>query len=203
MNMILFFPRQAHRRACSALVLLLAASCGPREEAPPAQGEAAALPAVQAPGGPDPCSVLTAAEIQAAVGWTVARSEPRSGRGYSNCTWSSEKGTTVLPPETVEAGIIPCLTNFPCTTIDMPKQFATSAAMAEFRRNVYKGTSYEAANPSVEPVDGLGVPAVLHELGGLYSLEMFLGVEKTAFVTLWASADAARSLGEKVLSRLR
>jgi hypothetical protein len=47
------------------------------------------------------------------------------------------------------------------------------------------------------------VPAVIHELGGLYSMEMFLGGEKMAFVTLWAGADAARSLGEKVLARVR
>lgn len=183
-----------------ATFLLLAGACAGRES-PPAQ-EAAAPPAAAA-SGIDPCSILTAEEIQAAVGWAVARSEPRSGTGYANCTWSSDKGTTAMPPETVEAGLIPCFTNFPCTTVDMPKQFASSAAMAEFRRGLYQGTSYEAMNPTVEPVEGLGVPAIIHELGGLYSMEAFLGEGRMAFVTLWTGADAARSLGEKVLERVR
>jgi hypothetical protein len=183
-----------------ATLLLLAGACAGRES-PPAE-EAAAPPAASA-SGIEPCSTLTVEEIQAAVGWTVARSEPKSSPGYFSCTWASEKGGSVLPPETVEAGITSCFTNIPCSTIDMPGQFANSAAMAEFRRGVYKGTSYEAMNPMVEPVEGLGVPAVVHEIGGMYSMEMFLDDGKTAFVTLWTGADAARSLGEKVLARVR
>ena len=183
-----------------ATFLLLSGACAGRES-PPAQ-EAAAPPAAAA-SGIEPCSTLTPEEIQAAVGWTVARSDPKSSPGYFSCTWASAKGGSVMPPETVEAGITMCFTNIPCSNVDMPGQFANSAAMAELRRGVYKGTSYEAMNPMVEPVEGLGVPAVIHELGGLYSMEMFLGEEKIAYVTLWTGADAARALGEKVLQRVR
>jgi hypothetical protein len=181
-------------------LILLAAACA-KGETPPAAEQAATTPVSSA--GADPCAILTAEEIQATVGWTVATSRPKSGPGYANCTWSSEKANTVLPPETLSAGYLPCLTNFPCSTIQWPGQFASSAALAEFRVNVYKGTPYADAGATASPVDGLGVPAIIHELGGEYSFEAFLGGEKTAFVSLWTSAEAARSLGEKVLGRLK
>ena len=158
--------------------------------------------AAQAPPG-DPCSLLTPDEIKAATGWVVARKEPKSGKGYANCTWSSSKGTSVTPPETVFGGFLPCLTNFPCGTIKWPGSFANSAAMAEFRLNVYKGTQYADAGATAVPVDGLGVPAIIHGLLGEYSFEAWLGGEKVAFVTLWQSAEAARALGGKLLSRLK
>lgn len=186
----------------AAMSLILLTSACAKGETPPAGEQAAAPAAAQAPAG-DPCAILTPEEIQAAVGWTVATSLPKSGPGYANCTWSSEKGSTVLPPETLSAGYLACLTNFPCTTIQWPGQFASSVAMAEFRLNVYKGTPYEDAGATAVPVEGMGVPAIIHELGGEHSFEAFLGGEKTAFVSLWTSAETARALGEKVLARLK
>jgi hypothetical protein len=158
--------------------------------------------AAQTPAG-DPCSLLSKDEIRAATGWVVAHAEPKSGRGYANCTWSSAKGTSVTPPETVFGGFQPCLTNFPCGTIKWPGSFASSAAMADFRLKVYKGTPYADAGATAVPVEGLGVPAIIHELVGEYSFEAWLGGEKIAFVTLWKSAEAARALGGKLLSRLK
>jgi len=42
-----------------------------------------------------------------------------------------------------------------------------------------------------------------HELVGEYSFEAWLGGEKIAFVTLWKSAESARALGGKLLSRIK
>jgi len=193
----------AHRTfvAVAAALLLFLAACA-KGEAAGSQHEEAALPAGAATSGPDPCTLLSGEEIQAVMSWAVAKREPSSVSGYSHCTWSSEKGGGAYPPETVAAGTTPCFTNFPCKA-DTPARFSTSVELAEYRRRLYQGTSAEAADPRVEPVEGLGVPAIMHELGGEYSLEMFLGNRRTAYVTVWTSAEAAHALGEKVLARVR
>ena len=75
--------------------------------------------------------------------------------------------------------------------------------MAASRLSVYKDTPYADAGATAVPVEGLGVPAIIHGLGGEYSFEAFLGGEKVAFVSIWKSAEAAKTLGQKLLARLK
>jgi hypothetical protein len=43
----------------------------------------------------------------------------------------------------------------------------------------------------------------MHELAGQYSVEVWLGPGRTAYVSVWTSAEAALALMEKVVARVR
>ena len=102
------------------------------------------------------------------------------------------------PPREVEAGVSVCPTNMPCT--ELP-DFKSSAEMVEYRRKGYEGTSW--GEPNIAAIEGLGVPAIEHELAGLRSVEMFIGNKKLAYVTTWAASEPTRALAEKVLARAK
>jgi hypothetical protein len=72
--------------------------------------------------------------------------------------------------------------------------------MADYIRNQYKGTGGETF-AKLEAAEGLGVPAAMQELAGQYTLEMVLGDRRIASASTWVSAEATRSLAEKVLAR--
>lgn len=154
----------------------------------------------------DPCALLTADEVQGALGWTVAKSSPYVTGDLGHCTYESEKSNTVIPVEQVEVGVIACFTNFPCPA-DMPERFASSAEMTAFRTGLYqdheKTSSMGDLGATITPIEGIGYPAIMHELGGQYSLELQLAPQRTLYVSVWTSADAARSLGEKALPRAK
>lgn len=149
----------------------------------------------------DPCALLTNDEVQAAVGWAVVKATPYVTGDRGHCVYQGEKGKTVLPPEEVDAGVVPCWPNFPCAS-DMPKKFSDSAALAAYVAKLYEGYSANF-DPEITPLEDLGVPAIMHELATLYSTEMWLGYKRLAFVSVWSSESGARSLGEKVLARAK
>jgi hypothetical protein len=190
--------------ALTAIPAVLLLSCG----GSPARDQAEAAPAAEAAAAPttDFCALLTAEEVQAAVGWAVAKSTVYGQGNLGHCKYEGEKSNNVLPPEQLEAGVIMCFTNFPCAE-DMPGSFASSADLVAYRKKLYaeyeKDSSMGPLDASIEPVEGLGVPAIMHELGGQYTLEAWLGPKRIAYVSVWTSADAARSLGEQVLARAR
>jgi len=172
----------------------------------PARDQAEAAPAAEAAPSTDFCALVTADEVQAAVGWAVAKSTLYGAGNLGHCKYESEKSNTVLPPEQAEAGVIACFTNFPCAD-DMPGSFSSSADMVAYRKKLYadyeKDSSMGPLDASIEPVEGLGVPAIMHELGGQYTLEAWLGPKRIAYASVWTSAEAARSLGEKVVARAK
>lgn len=184
----------------SVLLLGLLVACGGRAEAPPADSAAAAPAATSSF---DPCTLLTAEEVQAAVGWAVAETTPYPSGDGGRCVYKGADATG-LPPQSVDAGVSVCLSNFPCTGEEGWAQLlSSSAVMADYLRNKFKGTSAEALEPKVDAVEGLGVPATMLEMAGQYTLEMVLGDRRIASAETWVSAEATRSLAEKVLARAR
>jgi hypothetical protein len=196
------FPLRAHSSALAVAALTTLSAligCGGSKPQP----DAAATTAQAAPsaGSFDPCSLLTVDEVQAAVGWAVVKATPYVTGDRGHCVYQGEKGKTVLPPEEVEAGVIPCWFNFPCAS-DMPRNFGSSAALVAYRKKLYEGSAYNL-DPEITPIEDLGVPALMHELATLYSMEMWLGYQRLAYVSVWESEAGARSLGEKLLARAR
>jgi hypothetical protein len=104
-------------------------------------------------------------------------------------------------PEQIDVGIGLCPTNMPCK--ELP-DFASSGDMALYRRKGYESSSSSMGlNPRIVAIEGLGVPAIEHGLGGLLAIEMAIGQKKLAYVETWAPPATARALAEKVLARAR
>lgn len=180
-------------RRHAALVLLAgAAACGgkPDAPAPPPPPAAAAF---------DHCTLLTADEIQAALGWRPTEVTPISANNAGHCKYQANP-TAVPAPQTVRAGIGVCPTNMPCT--ELP-DFATSAELAAYRKKGYEGGGMAGLDPVIEAIEGMGVPAIRHELAGLQAIEMVIGGKRLAYVETWGSAEVAKALAEKVLARAK
>lgn len=192
-------------RLVAIVVVLLPAflaGCGGKEAELPKADVAAEATS----GAFDPCTLLTADEVQGTLGWAVSKSSPYVTGDRGHCRYESEKSNTVFPVEQAEVGVIACFTNFPCPA-DMPERFASSAEMAAFRTKLYqdqaKTSSMGDLGATIAPIEGIDHPAIMHELGGQYSLELQLAPQRTLYVSVWTSADAARSLGEKALARAK
>jgi hypothetical protein len=181
----------------TALLVAVSISCGapesPPPEAPPAEAASAAS------GSLDPCGLLTKAEIESQVSWTVVKSTPYPNGDRGHCQHEGAGGMGGL--EQADVGVLECFTNFPCRS-DMPKVFASSAALVDYRKKLYEGSG-SPVEAGITPVEGLGVPALMHEMAGYYTIEMWLGDHRIAFVSTWESEAATRSLGEKLLARSR
>jgi hypothetical protein len=194
-------PRLAIGAAATLLLGTLLIGCG-RADRPPqasAQQTATQQTAAASSGSFDPCALLTKEEVQAAVGWAVATATPHVNGESGHCVYEGERGAAYL--EQVEAGVIQCWPNFPCAS-DMPKSFGSSEELAAYRESLYE-SNYSGPPPTIQPIDGLGVPAIVHQLMDNYTVEMWLGYQRLAYVQLWESEDAARSLAEKVLARAK
>jgi hypothetical protein len=193
--------RTAHAAARPSALLLVAAclfGCAQGDQPPAAS---ATVGAASSAGSFDPCALLTKGEVEAVVAWTVVdtRSYPSGDRGH--CIFEGEKGNTSLPPEQVEAGVLPCFTNFPCGS-DMPKHFSSSAEMVAYRKSLYEGSAYNL-DPEITPIEGLGVSALMHELATYYTIEMWLGEHRLAYVSVWGSEAGALALGKELLARAK
>lgn len=183
--------------AALTAVIGIVAGCArsePRSSSPEAQASTAGASF-------DPCSLLTKEEVEAVAGWSVAKATPYVTGDRGHCVYQGEKGNAGLPPEEVDAGVISCWFNFPCGS-DMPHVFASSEALAAYRAKLYEGNSYNL-DPQITPLDDVGVPALMHELATLYTMEMWLGDRRLAYVSVWDSDAGARTLGQSLLARAR
>jgi len=180
---------------------LVVACGGDRKAAQPAGGAAAAASAPATPSF-DPCGLATVDEVKAAVGWTPTKAEPSGQDEYGRCTYTGRKDPMIDPPENVEIGVLPCVTNMPCGA-GLP-DFRSSDEMAEYRRKGYEAWKggFEM-KPSIVAVQDLGVPAIDHELAGKRSIEMFVGHKRLAYVSTWVASEPTRELAKKVLARVR
>lgn len=197
--------RGVGRRAATAglVAIWLVAGCGGEDTGGAASADTrpADAAAVAAPAGSfDPCTLLTADEVTAALGWAVAGTQPYPApNGLGHCKYSGAQGNAVLPPEQADAGLGVCFTNFPCSSLPA---YQTSAEMADARVAQYpKEGVYADLKPVVKPLEGMGVPAIEHELGGLRTVEMAIGGGTLAYVETWGSPEVTRGLAEKVLAR--
>ena len=191
------------RMAPVALLAGLLLGCGGKDAAP--ADSAAAAAAVPTAGSFDPCTLLTQEEVQAALGWAVAQATPSARGNLGSCAYKSEKSNTVVPFEQLDVGITSCFTNLACSTFDMPKAFGSSEAMVEARKKAYEesGNAQYLEMVTITPVEGLGVPAIMHDMATLLTLEMSMADGRLAYVSSWGSAEATRSLAEKMLARVR
>ncbi|MEW5978108.1 MAG: hypothetical protein AB1898_20120 [Acidobacteriota bacterium] len=139
----------------------------------------------------DPCSLLTSEEIENILGWKVANADAKTYGTTGNCTYTSANPYAGKIMEQV-------------TTLigqGMPAM-SSSNAMAQWRLKQYEGKSYQDIEKTVEPVEGLGVPAIRNEVAGLIAVEM--AVEgRLISVSTFGSMDAARALAAKVLTRAK
>jgi len=190
---------QVLRGLSTGVLVVLSVGCGGEERAQPGADQATA--GALASSAFDPCALLTQEEVGEAVGWAVVKATPYVRGEVGHCQWEGEKSNAVLPPEQADAGVIACFTNFPCPS-DMPTSFASSEEFVAFRKKLYEGNSYNL-DPTITPIEGLGVPALMHELATMYSFEAWLGDHRLAYVSVWGSEAAARALGEKLLSRAK
>jgi hypothetical protein len=191
------------RMVPASVFLVFLLGCGGKDAAP--AGAAAEAPATPAASSFDPCALLTNEEVQAALGWVVAKASPSVNGNMGGCMYESEKSNMVVPFEQLNVGVTMCFTNLACSTFDMPKSFSSSGAMVEARKKAYEesGNAKYLEMVTITPVEGLGVPAIMHDMATLLSLEMSVGDGRIAYVSAWGSPEATRSLAEKLLARVR
>jgi len=169
------------------LAFCLAVACGGGEVP-----KAAAMSAVSQAEPPktapsvDPCSLLTAEEIEAAVGWKPVKAEPSSYGGVAVCNYYGPKGMT----QTVSLLVAP----------GMPK-VATSAEMAEWRRKQTGG--YGDVKFVIEPVEGLGVPAIRNEVEGAGLATIEAAAKGVLLDVSTTNLEQSKALVAKALPRLR
>ncbi len=130
------------------------------------------------------CALLTSPEIQTALSWT-----PDSTAGQSYGTTGS---CTFFGPNTMQQVSLLVGQGMP----DM----SSSAAMATWRSEQY--TEYKVTDAIVKSLDGLGVPAIQNEYGGLMTIEMAVGSQLVSVSSL-ATVEQMRSIASVVLGRLR
>lgn len=165
--------------AGTAALSLLACGGGSPNGAPASK----AVPAVAASDF-DPCQLLTADEIQSSLAW-----RPDSARGSvygttGTCNHFGPGGMSQQVTVVVGQGM---------------RAIATSADMATWRKEQYKGYDVGAI---VEPIEGLGVPAIRNEVAGLVSIEMVVA-GKLVSVGAMSPLDRVRNLAAVVVSRVK
>ena len=171
-------PRHTLLPVAATLVLL---ACG--EATPDASQAAKGAPAPQAT-GLDPCQLLTADEIQSRLAW---RPDSARGSGYGTtgtCNHFGPGGMAQQVTLVVGQGM---------------RAMATSADMAAWRKEQYKGYDVGAI---VEPIEGLGVPAIRNEVAGLVSIEMVVA-GKLVSVGAMSQLDKVRDLAALVVPRIK
>jgi uncharacterized protein DUF3558 len=172
----------------AALCLGLAAACG-------GGGEASKSSAVSAGSRPEPakpapkldaCSLLTAEEIEAAVGWKSAKAEPSSYGGTAVCNFSGPKGVS----QSLSLLVAPGMPNV-----------ASSTEMAQWRRQQTKG--YGDIKFIIEPVEGLGVPAIRNEVGEVPGMATIEAAANGVLLDVTSSTmEEAKVLAAKAIKRL-
>ena len=133
----------------------------------------------------DPCALLTADEITSAVGWTPDSSQKKSYGTTGNCTYFGPNAMLQQVSLLIGQG--------------MP-DMSDSRTMADWRAKQYK--DYKVADAIVEPVEGLGVPAIRNEYG-IIAIEMAVGTQLVTVSSLAAKFEQVRKLAESVLARMK
>lgn len=134
----------------------------------------------------DACKLLTPDEIEAVVGWKPVKAEPSTYGGTAVCNFYGPKGLTQSVTLLVAPGMPPV---------------ASSAEMAQWRRKQTEG--YGDLKFVIEPIDGLGFPAIRNEVGentGLASIEV--AVKGMLLDVTCSTLEQAKALAAKAIARL-
>jgi hypothetical protein len=133
----------------------------------------------------DPCSLLTAEEIEAAVGWKPVKAEPNSYGGVEACNFYGPKGLS----QSVSLAVAP----------GMPK-VASSAEMAQWRKKQTEG--YGDIKFVIEPIEGLGVPAIRNEVEGAGLATVEAAAKGVLLDVSTSNLEHSKALTAKALPRL-
>jgi hypothetical protein len=172
----------------AVLSLGLAVACGGGGEAPKAAGASAESepePA-KAVSKIDACSLLTPEEIEAAVGWKSVKADPSTYGGTAVCNFYGPKGMSQSVSVVVAPG--------------MPR-VASSTEMAQWRKKQTEG--YGDIKFIIEPVEGLGVPAIRNEVGQVPGLATIEAAVKGVLLDVTSSTlGEAKALAVKAIPRV-
>jgi Protein of unknown function (DUF3558) len=172
---------QSYMRA--ALAALLVAACG--SEAP--QSSAAQNPKLRKDAsGIDACALLTADDVEAAAGWKPEAADPDKHGSTATCTYHRADGAKV---QSIALVISPGT-----------KVLESSAAMAKWR------SESVARHPElkivVEPVEGLGVPAVSMRSGDDPVSTLEASAKGVLVSVTGPSLEVSKVLAAKAIARL-
>jgi hypothetical protein len=165
--------------------LLLIVACSDGENANTATTAAATGQKSAAPASIDACALLTGAEVEAAVGWKVAKTVPMTHTTGCNYMHENELENVAV---IVSSGM---------------QTMSNSEQMAEWRTAQAKGKSYSDIKFVINPINDLGVPAIENRIEGMTGM---VGVEsyvRGRLLTLTAtSLEASKTLSRAAIARL-
>ena len=132
----------------------------------------------------DPCALLTAAEIEEVTGLHVERTEPAD---YGATRVCNQYGSSLSPIVSI-------------TVADGMPSMASSADMAKWRKD--QVGSYGDMKFRIEPVEGLGAPAIMNELEGTGMVGLEIAVRRTLLAITTDHFDQSKSLAPKAIARM-
>lgn len=163
---------------------LLGLACGSAERPESAASERAAQPGATAP-AVDPCSLLTDEEIAASMGWNPAQTEPSGAAATATCNYYGAATPAQMVSLTISPGI---------------PAMASSEEMAAWRRQQTR--SYGDVKFVIEPVEGLGVPAIRNDLEGGSAATVEAAANGRLLIVVTSRPEASRALAIKAIARL-
>jgi hypothetical protein len=170
------------RTALSLTILLPLVACGgdkTAEQAPASEQAAASETSF------DPCALLSSEEIMGTLGWSPDSSQKKTYGTTGNCTYFGPNAMLQQISLLVGQG--------------MP-DMSDSRKMADWRARQY--TDYKVTDAIVEPVEGLGVPAIRNEYG-VVAIEMAVGAQLVTVGSIAANFEQVRKLAGFVLARMK
>lgn len=175
--------RALMRNVSVAGVVLGLAGCGGGGDA----GRAAPDRPAQAAAAPvDPCGLLTPEEIAAVVGTKVERTEPNQYGGTAVCNFYGQS-ITPLASLTVASG--------------MP-DVSTSTEMAAWRSAQTRTGSYADIKFLIEPIEGLGVPAIRNEIEGAGLATVEIAVRGRLLDVTTGDLNHSKALAPRAIVRM-
>jgi hypothetical protein len=167
-------------------VCLLGAKCGDKGTPNVGSGSSdpAATPASQTQ--VDACSLLTPAEVEAVTKAKVTATKPETYGANTTCNF--EAANQLLPVVSlVLAGGMP--------------DVKSSAEMAQWRSK--QGTSFGDIKIIIEPVEGLGVPAIKNEVEGAGLVTVEVAAKGKLLDVTTGSLEMSKALAPKAIARLQ
>jgi hypothetical protein len=172
-------------RIGAGISLCLAAACG-GAESPKTTTTAATQPdPAKATAKIEACSLLTPEEIEAVVGWKSAEANPSAYGGTAVCNYYGPKGMAQSVSLLVAPG--------------MPK-VANSAEMAVWRKQQTEG--YGDVKFVIEPIEGLGVPAIRNEIEGAGLATIETAAKGMLLDVSTSNLEHSKKLAAKAIARL-
>jgi len=136
----------------------------------------------------DVCSLLTREEIAAVTGAKIAATAPAVYGPSQVCNYS------------VQGQSMPVVTLLLTPNV---QKFASSTEMAEWQRRKAKtGMSMGNLKFTIEPVEGLGVPAIRNEIGGAGMVTVVAAAKGKLLEVMTSSLERSKALVTKAMVRL-